>query len=494
MLPIDIVHEILFYYTNHFSGLLHFGSVCRDWKSASDRSLIWCRSNLSFYCPHQYYKIFVNCFSNVFEEGIPEEPLVVGEVSPTELIRSHFQKNEKFGSSWKFKVLIENPSKKHAQDTLRKAEEIRIWFMKVFHCQHQFWSWQVFYQPLYHQINQVVDESIPRGFLYLFVLCWFLLPTISYISILSSSSGQFQSVVHLLFAMFFLSLYLCTFTVHSVRAVMQRVLESKFPSYMISCDLKNWKWRRMRNTVIIIGIAIYLEYELLSRINQWKNFFPLSFVLLPVILYAGKHILSTIRLWKENRLQRINVILLFTNLQVNLPNHLSTQSAVNHFFSDAPIPLTFSQWMSLFMKPFSVCLSFLLLLLSIDFQFQNDFILSLYSFLPFILLLFTAFLRTVYSLRLGWKCYFVYQKDWMLQTIASVYVISNLIELSIGGYFLSLLLSVSSFPFSPTTVDDASQMKMLFRLSYTVLCFNYFLFFEFVFSYFEDTMEALGSL
>jgi hypothetical protein len=100
MLPIDIVHEILFYYTNHFSGLLYFGSVCRDWKSVSDRSLIWCRSDLSFCCPRQYYKIFVDCFSNVFEEGVPEEEtLVVGEVSPTEFIRSHFQKKEQLQSS-----------------------------------------------------------------------------------------------------------------------------------------------------------------------------------------------------------------------------------------------------------------------------------------------------------------------------------------------------------------------------------------------------------
>jgi hypothetical protein len=61
-LPEEIVHLILWYYTNIFQGLICFRCICKDWKSAAETSEIWLLCDLTFYCPKEYLLLRKNDF------------------------------------------------------------------------------------------------------------------------------------------------------------------------------------------------------------------------------------------------------------------------------------------------------------------------------------------------------------------------------------------------------------------------------------------------
>ena len=87
ILPAEILHQILLYYTNDFAGLIHFSSVCKEWKEVVAYSSLWFTTELSFYAPTRYFQLY---------ENSPEE-------------RSHCERRKRNrGDTYPLEILLSN--------------------------------------------------------------------------------------------------------------------------------------------------------------------------------------------------------------------------------------------------------------------------------------------------------------------------------------------------------------------------------------------------
>lgn len=67
LIPVELLYEILEYYTNTFQGLMTFAIVCSEWKKISDHSLVWLKCDLTFYTPIQFIKANFSNTENAIE-------------------------------------------------------------------------------------------------------------------------------------------------------------------------------------------------------------------------------------------------------------------------------------------------------------------------------------------------------------------------------------------------------------------------------------------
>lgn len=58
-LPSEILHYILYFCAKDFHGIIHFSTICKQWKEIADHSLLWLTSELSFYTTDEYFKKIV---------------------------------------------------------------------------------------------------------------------------------------------------------------------------------------------------------------------------------------------------------------------------------------------------------------------------------------------------------------------------------------------------------------------------------------------------
>lgn len=79
LLPSELLPIILSFYAQDFREIIHFTSVCKEWKEIGDHSEMWLMVELSFYCPTRYFLLYYDrdFLSHGMNNGNYDEELVV---------------------------------------------------------------------------------------------------------------------------------------------------------------------------------------------------------------------------------------------------------------------------------------------------------------------------------------------------------------------------------------------------------------------------------
>lgn len=456
-LPPELLHEILLFYTNSFQGIYRFRLVCLDWKSVGDCTPLWSSCDLSFYCPVKFFMVFTESYQ---DGKIKEKVQQAGDTFPEFL--DPFEKCVSL-KLWKFKISITKKASTGASIRLHEAQSLQKWFSFLFVSHHRVWERQIKYRPIYSELRALSETHLPQIQVVFFVSSWICFPIYLYLfneSLGSQERQLFRQRFQLIITVVMMTFYCLTIAVQYTKKYCKAALDSRIiplNSQDLSINISDHQSFLIRHYLVLLFLVIP------PFLVTFSSIFPVSLIMMPLLVAGGIQGFCLSLTWKKNRLLRMNIIM------------SGTMNSSLDPLDDSSEILTFGQWFSLLLMPCTLASSLFLLSLAIDIP-GNSSVLTLYTFLPLLLLFFGTLCRTLSGARIWWQCRKEYFSDWILYTFSSLLLVLNLLETFLGVLFFCLLYERTS-----TSC----------RLGMSSLCFNIFLFLELLLNYLGDLLESL---
>ena len=157
-LPEEVIHLILWYYTNCYSGLLFLRCLCKDWKTAIETSDIWLFCDLTFYCPKEYLLLRRNDFKIINDSVMLR--IFIESSNFVSSMTYHISLFQQISFQECLKVTCDKTIltfKKDERNRKLIANEICRWFIKLIGSYHDWWARCIYWRKLigfcYHFLN-----------------------------------------------------------------------------------------------------------------------------------------------------------------------------------------------------------------------------------------------------------------------------------------------------------------------------------------------------
>jgi hypothetical protein len=189
-LPSSLLHEILSFYAKNPQGIVHFSSICKEWKEIADNSTLWLTMELSFSLP----QVILTSSKQHFQLFQPVEEF---RADIAEVIISR----EIFPDAKQHQLLLDDETecsstKSLTRPSLESAYRIRHYYMEVLREYRERQRNNQQWMRFAHYWFSVGKRSLPL-FLHAYsVLSLFLLPT-AYAFLYSTSTATNYSTLRL---------------------------------------------------------------------------------------------------------------------------------------------------------------------------------------------------------------------------------------------------------------------------------------------------------
>lgn len=189
VLPSEILHTVLTIYAKDVKDILHFSSVCKEWKETVDHSELWLTMELSFYCPAHYFKL---CRADIYHLNLPDlelEKIRVANAAPVFIDIAVSDDVPLLARRYKViadrgKLLEQlrfSPSTIASKKQIETCNLIRSKFFNLKRQYNQQWAWYCQWMPWINQITNFSQIITTKEFLLIFLGLNFICKTIAFV-------------------------------------------------------------------------------------------------------------------------------------------------------------------------------------------------------------------------------------------------------------------------------------------------------------------------
>lgn len=312
-LPSEILHLILSFYTSKFPGVIHFGTICKEWKEVADHSFIWSKRVISFYSPIEYFRSYI---PNI-DEDIEEERLILAraEVGNRRPLIIDINQTDFQCFAYRFKIEVhisgdnlndnddvENPLSNErtttvsspplpfpAKQPLERAAEIRRKFMRIFTTFHRLWHWHIQHRPYSASILKALSPTNMRQNIYAAAFCTLFLPPAS--CLLLSDITNYPSSISEKNTIGFIVLYSFVFIL--IITLICSILHMIAAEIVYSLNLEIWKSKSKIDVYALLVLTFLLLGGGLSvallqyKVSSTSSSFHYLYIPLPLWVFAS---------------------------------------------------------------------------------------------------------------------------------------------------------------------------------------------------------------
>jgi hypothetical protein len=157
-LPVELIRIILLFFAKDFRDLIKFSTLNQTCKFASDHSLLWMTSDLTFYSPKAYTKLLLG----ISGDDYPIEGMILNmhSASTNYFLSDSYRPVIKVMFNRLKAVFYEN---RPLQERYEVSNHVRVWFMDYYINYHKLWRFHIRWRPVFNNFYlyyRLLDQNM----------------------------------------------------------------------------------------------------------------------------------------------------------------------------------------------------------------------------------------------------------------------------------------------------------------------------------------------